>query len=403
MFSSPPPNYAKAERWRALAAPPVTDFSGQLDIFRQSAKGAFVLVGRYDGIDLPNDQCRMMAIDGVPWGTNLLERFTWEYLDLQGDLRSRIATRITQLFGRIIRGRVDHGVFLVCSRALNSWLRNERNTALLPELLQNQLRLGMTVQESLGVVSAERATELTVDVLQRSDGWTNFYARWINATQGNEETIEASRRQQTELAEIAVSWVTYWSRLWLRDSESHVKEARDNLESRLPALAIADNRSAGWLNLWLGSIAWNEGREADATDHFNFARSRLRKELPIPRQAIELAGLSQQEFSNLGTRFLSIFKSGSVSAARYFVSEAVRLDSPDQETSSTNQYDESLRYLGECMGFVATRPDNELGVGPDVLWVDEVEDTLVAFETKVKKAQSTFNKSDIGQSYNHLQ
>ena len=75
------PSYNDADDWKSLSEPPPpNEFSDQLNRFRKSDTGAFVLVSRVDGIDLPHDTCRIMIIDGIPSGSSLIERYQWEVL-----------------------------------------------------------------------------------------------------------------------------------------------------------------------------------------------------------------------------------------------------------------------------------------------------------------------------------
>ena len=73
-------------------------------------------------------------------------------------------------------------------------------------------------------------------------------------------------------------------------------------------------------------------------------------------------------------------------------------------TNSTNQAEEAVRLLGEMLGFDATRPDNvTTGKGPDVLWVDNQTNEILAFELKTNKSIPTrYKKDDIGQGHNHI-
>jgi hypothetical protein len=70
--------------------------------------------------------------------------------------------------------------------------------------------------------------------------------------------------------------------------------------------------------------------------------------------------------------------------------------------ASTNAFEEALRYLGECLGFEASRPDNEAGKGPDVLWLSRLEKLALGLEAKSDKTADAYNKSDIGQAHQHL-
>ena len=47
-----------------------------------------------------------------------------------------------------------------------------------------------------------------------------------------------------------------------------------------------------------------------------------------------------------------------------------------------NQAEAGVRALGEILGYTATRPDNDQGTGPDVLWCDEVQRRMIGFELK---------------------
>ena len=60
--------------------------------------------------------------------------------------------------------------------------------------------------------------------------------------------------------------------------------------------------------------------------------------------------------------------------------------------------------FGELLGYTASRPDNEFGLGPDVAWIDEMSKTGVAFELKTKKnSPAEYTKQEVGQAHNHVQ
>ncbi len=74
-------------------------------------------------------------------------------------------------------------------------------------------------------------------------------------------------------------------------------------------------------------------------------------------------------------------------------------------TLTSRQAEEAVRMLGSCLGFEATRPDNELGKGPDVLWVDTRAKVAIPLELKTdKKEPATYRKKDdIGQAHDGLE
>lgn len=71
---------------------------------------------------------------------------------------------------------------------------------------------------------------------------------------------------------------------------------------------------------------------------------------------------------------------------------------------SSNEKEEAVRLFGELLGFSASRPDNEIGLGPDVIWKDESTNRSIAFELKTQKNNpAEYNKSEVGQAHNHIQ
>ncbi len=145
----------------------------QVEAFKNSDPPAKLLLkARYDGVDLPGDTCRVMVIDELPSGIGTLERFLWEKLGLNVVLRSTVASRIVQSFGRISRGMSDYGVVFVTGSLLD-WILIPDNQKLLPEFLQNQLAVGMVLSGNL--TEGQEFVDGVNQCLSRDPDWLNFY------------------------------------------------------------------------------------------------------------------------------------------------------------------------------------------------------------------------------------
>lgn len=160
--------------------PEPKNFTAELNQFRQSTKGVFCLVSRIDGIDLPQDTCRVMVVDGAPTGSSLLERYQFSSLGMTNLFSTKFAGRLTQLFGRINRGRSDYGAFVLYGNDITSWIKNDRNIALLPELLRKQVILGQSMQKDLGPLDQDGTTEVIDNVLNRDKGWLEVYRETLD-------------------------------------------------------------------------------------------------------------------------------------------------------------------------------------------------------------------------------
>jgi hypothetical protein len=68
--------------------------------FVASAKAVAILANRFDGIDFPGDECRILCIDGLPKAMNAQERFIMSKMGATALFNERIQTRILQAVGR---------------------------------------------------------------------------------------------------------------------------------------------------------------------------------------------------------------------------------------------------------------------------------------------------------------
>jgi len=110
--------------------------------FVQCDKAVAVVANRYDGIDLVDDDCRLLLADGLPGGANLQERFLVLRVSAQLLLDDRILTRLVQGFGRCTRSPNDYAAVVVLGEALNGYLfKKERREFFHPEI-QAELEFG---------------------------------------------------------------------------------------------------------------------------------------------------------------------------------------------------------------------------------------------------------------------
>ena len=92
-------------------------------VFADAAEGVLALANRYDGIDLPDDVCRLVVLAGLPVGMHLQERFLHDSLAALSVLTERIRTRLTQGTGRATRNSSDYAAVILLGRELVDVLR----------------------------------------------------------------------------------------------------------------------------------------------------------------------------------------------------------------------------------------------------------------------------------------
>jgi hypothetical protein len=167
------PSKPAAELWQGVAdqvllAENVVDGIAKL---RQKHVGLTVLVNRYDGIDLPYDACRVLAIVGLPEVTSYTELTDMAVLiDSQSGLRRQMQ-RIEQGMGRGVRSNDDYCVVMLIGAKLTARVKSPEGTALLTPATQAQLNLSRKVAKQLADVDIKGLTEVIDQCLNRDPDW----------------------------------------------------------------------------------------------------------------------------------------------------------------------------------------------------------------------------------------
>ena len=384
------PNYSRAREWEDLVEPPprerVTDHVAAFKNGTGSEK--LLLAARYDGVDLPGDTCRLMVIDDLPLGVGPLERYLWESLGMNNSLRSTIASRIVQSFGRISRGMSDHGVVILTGKRLLDWIMIPRNAAILPEFLQKQLALGDRLSDDFG--GLEDMHEAIDACLERDARWRASYERFMEDA-GAEVTV----RDTENLLDLAEAEAECARLMWRRDFEGAAKTVAGTLKK---AYALS-NGTGAWHSLWLGFAQEMLGDMESATDMYVRAHSNEANIPPVRRNYDAAAkGEPGSQVSRIRSQ-VRIWADGNVSLPRTLGPDLNHLSGG----GSAAQTEEALRCLGQYLGLVSTRPEKEHGAGPDVLWLGKNVPALCIEAKTDKKATSLYVKEDIGQMANHVQ
>src|SRR6266545_8167979 len=91
-------NDKDTDRWKKAGAIVVRkeDVSGTVEKLRTTKRNFVVLANRYDGIDLPDDACRILVIDGVPAGEAYYEQHLSSVRSDSTLLTGRVAQTIEQ-------------------------------------------------------------------------------------------------------------------------------------------------------------------------------------------------------------------------------------------------------------------------------------------------------------------
>lgn len=391
-------SYASAAKYKALASPPpAAEFTQSLETFRnQTDPGAFILVGRIDGIDLPHATCRVMMADSLPLGFSLSENFQYDVMEMRNSFSAKLANRITQLFGRTNRGRNDFSVIFITDKRFKAWLSTPRNIALLPELLRKQIGLGKSLVDQLKITDINSFSPLASQVISRDPGWLSFYKDFVGAPDLTEQEKLQATDTDRALTEAALAEAEFAAFMW----DNVPSRAREAIGAVVDKVVTSDRRLAGWYNIQIGHTFELEGDGEAAAKQYaeGMARSNYILPLQMPSSFGSLAR-DHEARNPLHLKLLDIF-SNDIRIQNDKIDRYSRLISPLFDNKSTsNQKEEAARALGDLIGMSASRPEQE-SEDPstlDVLWVSHNNEAILIELKTEKSAESPINSDDVGQ------
>lgn len=247
------PSFAIADRTfqkvSAGASPKPTkltarDIENSLEPFTRAESAILSLAGRYDGLDLPGDNCRLLIMAESPGAVGPLERHLLEHWKLGPLLRRRERTRLVQGMGRCTRDATDFAVIILLGQSLVDSVTLPTLAQKLPGEIQRELIWGME-QGEVARDGSEELTEMIVGLLTDEEYRKNANEN-ITELDIPDQVVDELGDDESGKAE-----VLYLRALWSNDYSGAYQTAR-RVADNINKLELAGYR-AWWL--FLGSIA----------------------------------------------------------------------------------------------------------------------------------------------------
>ena len=218
------------------------DIEDGLDEYARTPDAVLVL-SRYDGIDLPDDDCRLLVLAGKPAGANLQERFLMSRVAAAPLLRDRVLTRFTQGVGRCTRSDQDYAAVVLRGQDILDFVVRQENLSLLHPELQAELDFGIRNSKRESGAGNVDFGGLLGEFLKRTSEWKeaegHIQELRRSKSRANDEFITSLRNSVAhEIEYLYCAWHGHWERA--RDS---AKNAFESLAARGKSrLSGVDNR-----------------------------------------------------------------------------------------------------------------------------------------------------------------
>lgn len=336
--------------------------------FTESACAVAVIANRYDGIDFPNEDCRLLFVEGLSRTTNLQEKFLINRMGASQLFNERIQTRVLQAIGRCTRGLNDYSAVVITGAELPAYLTDRKRRAYFHPELQAELEFGI-----------EQSTKVNgQDLLDNFDIFLEHEEQWEEANQSILDAREAATQSKfpamDQLEKVVVHEISWQTALWNEDYLKAYDAARDVLG------ALTDPGLRGYRALWhyLAGSAAERAAQSGEAGFDTHARSQYRKAKeaasgipwlirlarggvaaePTPEEIAHGSLLAQVEQLEAQLVKLGTLHNREFSARENTIREGLK---------GGKNFEHAQVLLGEHLGFIAGKIEND--ASPDPWWI----------------------------------
>lgn len=338
--------------------------------------GLVVVVNRYDGIDLPNDACRILVIDGLPPFSREYDGYVQSITPSNKTIIREYVQKIEQGMGRGVRSNNDYCCVVLMGKKLNSAMFLNDGISFFSSATKAQYELSRNLWDALmqetDVPSVSEIFEVSEYILKQNPEWKRrsrerLYSIEYNSSSNIDPFVLATRK----------AYVFGKANKW-KDAADVLEAAKDR-EKDEKVKAYIMQAKATYVNIYDRVEAQQTQRAAKSQNSSVLSPIegiQYRKSINSLSQAKSIIEYIRED--KIQPNDLIIFVNDVVSDLSF-------------ETNS-NCFEAAMEKLGKLLGFASSRPDKETGKGPDNLWVID-QNTYILYECKNRAVSEEISKN----------
>lgn len=349
------PSWRIANQWQESAdyiASKNEDISDILSQLKsESHVGLVVIVNRYDGIDLPDDACRLLIIDNLPFAFSPSERREATALRDSEAMVARQLQRLEQGIGRGVRSRDDRCAVVLSGPRLAQLVARANAAGKFSATTRAQMELSLAVSEQLEGASSEDVEGLIRQIIEGDEDFRT----------ASREVLLGVNYETAEVTDSAIHLRTAYDAARRQRYEEASREADHAVNS---ALNTGDIQLAGWLGETHASYLDHVDK---VTSQQVLGRaSRNNSAVLTPLDGIDYTHLN--DITNQAVQASAFLSENYGTGAELILGFKAMMSDLAWDEYGTEQAEEALAALGKHLGFLAQRPEREFKIGNDVLW-----------------------------------
>lgn len=377
------------EQYGSTIASPKSIYDDIKNLKEKNFEKTLVIANRYDGIDLPDETCRILIIDSKPYFESLYDRYIEDCRSNSDIVSIRLAQTVEQGFGRGVRGEKDYCVVIVTGVELVKSLRSKTSRDYFSQQTRTQIDIGFQVAEFAkeeienGAKPIDALQRLIQQSLNRDDGWKEFYIEKMDEMNKQEE-----RTKMLEVFELEKKADDQYLK---GDFSGAVKTIQNLIDNH-----VDTEEDQGWYLQEMARLIYPLSKIE--SNKYQVIAHRKNTYLLKPKEGMEIT-----KFPSISLKRIENIMNWVRSFENY---EELYLEIDDLLSKlrfgvKADRFEQAFHELAKILGFPSQRPDKEWKEGPDNLWkINDNQYLLVECKNNVEATRTEIYKEETGQMNN---
>lgn len=394
------PSFDKAEKYVKMGAILANDphdvkkmYQNLREYLKNHENKTIVFANRYDGIDLPDDSCRILIIDSVPYYDSLVDKYEELCRPDSEIIRIKTVQKIEQGLGRSVRGEKDYSVIIITGSDLIKYIRSIGNRKFFSPQTQEQINIGFEIIDMAKEDIIQQNSQSEIDILfstilqclNRDNGWKEYYSSKM-------DSVQYKPSEKTTLFTILQKEKQAYEETIIGNYESATSIIQDIVN-------LCSNESEkGWYLQEKARLLYNISQSESNKVQISAFMKNI--QLLKPKNGISYNKIKFPLDLSRNKRIIQ-------EMCEYENFDEFNLQLEDVLNNMSfgieaEKAEDAFYRMGKLLGYNSQRPDKEIRKGPDILWcVAENKYILIECKTEVLPTRDSISKTEAGQMEEH--
>lgn len=372
------PSYKRVTYWKDVADR-IFD-NDNINSINNYNLGLDILVNRYDGIDLKDDRCRVIVIDGLPNASTNYDQIKESILSNSDDILREKVQKIEQGMGRGVRSNGDYCGIIIMGHQMPKILYDKNTRKYFSVSTLKQIKLSEMLIENMENKDINEFFEILKLCLERNEEWTQISRSAVS---------ELKYKNQLNISTREIVFRKAFNELLTNNYELAIKTLEEYINGEENEVLKGYDKMllAKYINL----VDPNRAQEV------LLSAKKLNKNIISP-----IDGIKYQKtdiYDEQAKELQNFIKNSNIKSNEYLISINDILSNLNFEVAH-NEFKESIKLLGKYIGLFSERPEKEYNNGgPDNLW-GMGDNLYYVIECKNGSNSVKISKRDCGQLHN---